>query len=193
MVLDKGMQCVTKTTVVKKFSKHSLAKKFSELGYKVGVEVGTSSGKFAEVLCRRNPNLKLYTIDAFDLVYGDPYTHRDGKELLKIHHKKAIKRVASYNCKVIKGLSIDVSCKFKPESIDFVFIDGSHEFDYVMCDICIWGQKVKKGGIISGHDYRGTKSPPVAAAVQLYAKQHKVKEIFLTDEGTQSWWFEKYW
>lgn len=38
-------------------------------------------------------------------------------------------------------------------SLDFVFIDGDHEYDGVMADIRAWLPKVRKGGVIAGHDY----------------------------------------
>ena len=42
---------------------------------------------------------------------------------------------------------------FKDNSIDFVYIDGNHTYDYVTQDITEWSKKVRKGGIVSGHDY----------------------------------------
>jgi len=54
---------------------------------------------------------------------------------------------------------------FKDESLDFVYIDGHHGFRYVAEDLCEWTQKVKKGGIVSGHDYalnkKGARDPYV--------------------------------
>ena len=47
---------------------------------------------------------------------------------------------------------------FVDESLDFVYIDGNHEFRYIAEDIYEWTKKVKKGGIVSGHDYFFTKS-----------------------------------
>jgi hypothetical protein len=37
--------------------------------------------------------------------------------------------------------------------IEFCFIDGSHEYEDVKADILAYLPKVKKGGILSGHDY----------------------------------------
>ena len=42
---------------------------------------------------------------------------------------------------------------FNDNSLDFVFIDGNHTFEYVVEDIAQWSKKVKVGGIVSGHDY----------------------------------------
>jgi predicted O-methyltransferase YrrM len=39
-----------------------------------------------------------------------------------------------------------------PESIDMMFIDGDHRYSRVSQDIEEWFPKVKKGGILCGHD-----------------------------------------
>jgi len=49
--------------------------------------------------------------------------------------------------------SIKASEIIANESLDLVFIDCQHEYEYVKKDIKAWLPKVKKGGIISGHDY----------------------------------------
>ena len=55
--------------------------------------------------------------------------------------------------KLIKGHSQEVVKNYEDESIDFCFIDGSHEYEDVKADILAYLPKVKKGGILSGHDY----------------------------------------
>src|SRR5260221_412005 len=47
---------------------------------------------------------------------------------------------------------------FEDESLDFVYIDANHEFRYIAEDLCEWTKKVKKGGIVAGHDYFYTKT-----------------------------------
>lgn len=54
---------------------------------------------------------------------------------------------------LIKGHSQDVVSKYADESLDFCFIDGSHEYEDVKKDILAYLPKVKKGGILAGHDY----------------------------------------
>lgn len=52
-----------------------------------------------------------------------------------------------------KGLSVDVAKSIPDESIDILYIDATHTYDGVRSDLEAWIPKVKKGGIISGHDY----------------------------------------
>jgi predicted O-methyltransferase YrrM len=49
--------------------------------------------------------------------------------------------------------SIEYVKLVKDQSIDFIYIDGNHQYSSVKEDILAWLPKIKNGGIISGHDY----------------------------------------
>jgi predicted O-methyltransferase YrrM len=49
--------------------------------------------------------------------------------------------------------SVEASKEFSNGFFDLVFIDAGHSFEQVQADIKAWLPKVKKGGIIAGHDY----------------------------------------
>lgn len=53
----------------------------------------------------------------------------------------------------IRMTSIEASKIYEDNSLDFVFIDASHEYKDVLDDITHWLPKVKSGGCIAGHDY----------------------------------------
>jgi hypothetical protein len=52
-----------------------------------------------------------------------------------------------------RGDSVKTSQTYEDDSLDFVFIDGDHRYEFVKADIEAWVPKVKSGGIIAGHDY----------------------------------------
>jgi hypothetical protein len=58
--------------------------------------------------------------------------------------------------------SVESAATYADNSLDWVFIDAAHDYDSVKADITAWSNKVKIGGILSGHDYG---HPPVAKAV----------------------------
>ena len=54
---------------------------------------------------------------------------------------------------------------FEDNSLDFVYIDANHFFGYVAMDLMQWSKKVRKGGIIAGHDYYSTEGVPIVRHV----------------------------
>ena len=88
------------------------------------------------------------------------------------------------NMKPVEGLykavrlnSIEAAATYQDESLDFVFIDASHDYENVKADVTAWYPKVKYGGVISGHDF-GHK--PVNDAVL---------ELLNKVENSNSCWF----
>jgi hypothetical protein len=54
--------------------------------------------------------------------------------------------------------SVDAAKTFEDESLEFVFLDASHEYEDVRDDIESWYPKVKRGGVLAGHGYSRTES-----------------------------------
>lgn len=52
----------------------------------------------------------------------------------------------------IRMTSVEGSKLYKDESLDFVFIDASHEYIDIKNDIISWLPKIKPGGYLGGHD-----------------------------------------
>jgi predicted O-methyltransferase YrrM len=168
----------------------NLAKYFAKLNFNIGAEIGVFEGVYSEILCKANPRLKLYGIDSWTV-----RRYRQG-------YKKTLKRLKKYNVELIKKASLDAVKDFPNMFFDFVYIDASHKFDDVMRDIIEWSPKVKKGGIVAGHDYIHNRKG-VAIAVNAYVKHHFQKlnliETKKVVEGTGetkpniSWWFRQRW
>ena len=72
--------------------------------------------------------------------------------------------------------SLEAASRFDDASLDFVFIDAAHEKDAVLADIKAWLPKVKKGGVIAGHDYypENPEYCGVAAAVHEFFKNEAI-------------------
>jgi hypothetical protein len=92
--------------------------------------------------------------------------------------KRAKERLKPYDCTIIRKTSFDAAKDFSDESLDFVYIDGAHDFKNVTDDINIWSKKVRKGGVISGHDYiavdRKRDVIEVKQAVDAYVSANKI-------------------
>ena len=62
-----------------------------------------------------------------------------------------------------------------------MYIDASHEYEYVIEDIKHWLPKVKKGGIICGDDYISGWPGVIQAVNEVF--DDKVNVV-----GGQQWW-----
>lgn len=74
------------------------------------------------------------------------------KEIFMANMKKLGINRSDYG--LYKSDSIEASALFADSSIDMVFIDGDHEYKSVKKDIETYWQKLKIGGILSGHDFQ---------------------------------------
>jgi len=68
---------------------------------------------------------------------------------------------------------------FSDESVDFVFLDASHSYEDVKNDIIHWLPKVKRGGVLAGHDYYHDPNvwPDVKKAVDELLPNFRVSEF----------------
>jgi len=175
-----------------------LAQYFNELGFKTGAEIGVAQGFYSEVLCQQIPGVKLYCIDPW--LHYQEYSDFAKESTFRTMEQEARDRLGKYGCVIVKKFSSDAVKDFADESLDFVFIDGNHAYKYVKEDIELWTPKVRKGGIVSGHDYYKTKAGNVGVitAVDEYIKEHKYK-LELTewahqvrhDDRQPCWYFQK--
>ena len=129
----------------------TFASLLAELGLNKGAEIGVECGLYSEALCKANPNIELYSIDAWTAYRG--YRDHVNQEKLDGFMEITKKRLAPFNATVIKGFSMDAVKEFKDDSLDFVYIDGNHEYKQTVDDIAEWQKKVRVGGIVAGHDY----------------------------------------
>lgn len=180
---------------------------FNELNFNIGAEIGTETGKYAEIICQQIPNLNLTCVDAW-LAYKGYREAINQQEVDKLYNQ-AIKRLKPYGVKIIKGLSMDVVTQFENESLDFVYIDANHTYEHVMADVTEWSKKVRQGGIVAGHDYIRKKQFPdkpsqnneVVKAINDYTIQNKIDPWFVLGrknkiegeirDGSRTWLFIK--
>ena len=73
---------------------------------------------------------------------------------MDIVFKKFIEKISNIkNIKYIPAFSKNAIKFFNDQSIDFLYIDGDYRYEAVINDIALWTKKIKKNGIISGHDF----------------------------------------
>lgn len=144
---DKG------ATEIRNVNRTRMAQVLEELNFKVGAEVGVAQGHHAATLCEAIPGVKLYCVDVWSRYPGyKEYTDRIDRYFLE-----AYDRLERFNTELVQKFSMDAVKDFKDNSLDFVYIDGAHDFKNVAMDLCEWSKKVRPGGIVFGHDYKRSK------------------------------------
>jgi hypothetical protein len=169
---------------------HVLPRLIQERGYKVGAEIGVAYGGHAEAMMKAGLT-KLYAVDPYqpDWEGTDGYSLPDGKNFGKEEYEAlylhALHRIRA------TGNPIDLIRKTSHEAfaivnepLNFVFIDAKHTYESLFTDITLWKTKVRKGGIIAGHDYDHPSYPGIRKAVQEHFKK-------VTLEDGYVWWTVK--
>lgn len=155
-----------------------LANFLADEGYHKGAEIGVNKGYYSETLCKANPNIELYCVDAW-------YNQRA--------KKLATARLKPYNATMIHKLSLDAVNDFPDQSLDFVYIDASHYFDDFVCDLVYWSKKVRKYGIIGCHDYFHHSYNGVVGAIDAYTNCHNIYPWYVTLElWPSAFWVKNY-
>lgn len=182
-------------------SRDDLPEFFKELGFKIGVEVGVDEGGYTEAFAKSG--LQIYGVDPWK-VYRD-YENRGDQATLDLKYAHTQRVLAPYpDCTIIRKTSMEAVENFEDESLDFVYIDGNHNFRYIAEDISEWTKKVKKGGIVSGHDYEGGgRNRFVTYIVNAFVKSYGINNWYIIgklnplpgerNDITLSWMFLKYW
>lgn len=171
------------------FGRDELAGLFAELGFTKGVEIGVLDGTYSLTLMKANPNLLLYGVDPYEphKGYRDYTRHSTFNNARASAEAKLAEYVYDNRYIFVREYSMEALSNFDDESLDFVYIDGDHEFQNVTNDIAEWSKKVKPGGIIAGHDYvnhKGKSLIHVYQAVNGYAQAYNLRPWFLA--GTKA-------
>ncbi len=158
---------------------------FGKMGFKVGAEIGVRMGTNAKEMFNRIPGLKLYCVDPWEAY------QRVTDSAQITYYDRCVRKLIGCDAVLMKNFSVPASKEFADESLDFVYVDGDHRADYVFEDILHWTPKVKKGGIISGHDYFAFYQSGVILAVDSYCFANNIKQFYTTREKAPSWFFCK--
>jgi predicted O-methyltransferase YrrM len=144
----------------------------------VGVYKGRGTALWNVILLNKNIQYDYYAIDHF---LGSSEHDKSFD-----YYSTTIKNLEPIADKIniIRNDSISESKKYLDEFFDIVYIDASHEYEYVKQDILNWHPKVKRGGIICGDDYIWGWPGVVLAVDEIFG--NKINVV-----GKQQWWLNK--
>lgn len=172
-------------------TRQEMMKQFVKPGMKI-CELGVFMGEFAQFL---------YTLEPSELVLIDPFSdwcssgNVDGNNIIttylpQVYEYMRADFAKNLGIKLERGLSWDVLETFPDQYFDVIYIDSSHSYEGTKKELEVSQRKIKKGGIISGHDFAINKAKcqhnyefGVRQAVQEFCTANNWELIAIATDG----------
>ena len=131
----------------------------------VMLEIGSFSGVSTSIFASNFKNV--YAVDPWKSGYDDKDLASNPKyyDMREVEVAFDIVVKESGNIFKKKMTSKEAVNHFDDKSLDFVYVDGCHQYDAVKEDIRMWLPKLKDGRMIGGHDFGSKHFPKVRDAV----------------------------
>ncbi len=143
----------------------------------VCAEIGVKRGDFSAMILAVAKPARLHLIDPWF----------DDDELCESVRRRFDAQIRAGTVLIHRATSSDAAAQFAPASLDWIYIDGDHHFEFVKRDLHDYLPKIKPGGFITGDDYGypGTWEDGVTRAVDefiaggacapVYLRRHSIK------------------
>lgn len=153
-------------------------------------ELGVATGGYLWPLIVHSRPRYCLAIDVWDEEVC-PYYPQAKHDRNYAHVQKIFRKVeqwAGTSLDVIKGDHDLLVDNYEDESFDFIYIDTDHSYEVTESCIRLWWPKVKKGGILAGHDYNSrNKLYGVVEAVDEFVEANNIQYFHTTSEYPKSW------
>ena len=118
----------------------------------IGSWRGKSSAYMAVEIKNSSKNISFYCVDTWE-------GSKEHKKMVCVKHNTLFNEFIA-NIKPVEDIitpikmdSLQAALTFEDNSLDFIFIDASHDYKSVKQDLEAWYPKLKPTGVFAGHDY----------------------------------------
>ena len=148
------------------------------------VEIGSWKGKSASVFCfaTEPQDVQIHCVDIWE--NSEPYKDLDTSNLLNEFKNNLQKFNFLNRVNIQKGPSVEISKLHENESCDLIFVDAAHDYENVKADILAWYPKLKKNGIMIGHDYPDPSATDFQGLKQAVNEEVRDKKALFEDFGS---------
>ncbi len=118
-------------------------------------EIGVYKGKFSRKILSRAKPAHLTLVDAWNLhfLHSERHTEQAFARLAKTVPRALKWRYPLADIQACRSSSAQAAKRFKSGEFDWVYIDADHSYEGVRSDLQAWVPKVRKDGLIFGHDF----------------------------------------
>jgi len=145
-------------------------------------EIGVYRGEYSEHIIKNSSPNKLMLIDPWRTMLNAD----DVDPKFELFYNEVVTKFKdNKNIEIVRKTSTDALQHIKNETLDWVYIDGNHNYEPCLNDLRTYASKVKKDGYICGHDWV-TRSKPgfgVNRAVEEFVKETGFILVGLTNES----------
>ncbi len=116
-------------------------------------EVGVLEGNNVRNILENLNVKKIYLIDPYNGYIQEEDKINVGIKFMEKVKRKMIKNLESYKDKIVLIEEDSFKAvKRLPDDIDFIYLDANHDYYYIKKEFELYWSKLKKGGILAGHD-----------------------------------------
>ena len=132
--------------------------------HSVGVEIGVWAGDLSAAILRAVRPVQLHLLDPWAFAPDERYEQawyggaRAGSQAeMDEVYKRVLQRfeteIADGAVVIHRSTSAEAAAGFEDASLDWVYVDGNHLYEYVRADLELFAPKVRPGGLLAGDDY----------------------------------------
>jgi hypothetical protein len=135
----------------------------------VGAELGVFTGLYSEVILADVRPAVLHLVDPWWLAYGEQYpdwgAYTDSGRLpTRVAYEAAVARAeaARGDCdvRIHVSTSADWLRSLPDESLDWAYVDSTHEYRDTASELALLETKIRPGGLVLGDDWRPNTGDP---------------------------------
>jgi len=152
------------------------------------VEVGVERGAFSRIFVPMLQNKLIEHLYLIDPWRADMFCCPIAQAAMDAMQYEVEEIFKDLPVTIMKTTSVEGAAQFAFNSLDFVYLDAKHDFDSILQDFDTWYPRVKKGGIIGGHDY---SIEGVKQVVDFKATGLKAGVVLASEEPAVSWYMHK--
>ena len=161
-----------------------------------GAEIGCAYGHYAQKVLEKWRGARYLMVDLWAPQPQDVY--RENQSGLRFDQcLQECQALAARDPRAVlmRMGSVEAAAQVQDGSLDWVYIDGNHDYGPVLADMDAWWPKIKPEGIFAGHDFYNAVQPQgtghycrVQDAVERWMREHA---LFCMTTPCTSWWARK--
>jgi len=128
------------------------------------VEIGVWVGDLSASILRVVRPTRLHLLDPWAFASDEGYVRAwyggaraGGQTEMDEVYERVLERfeteIADGVVVIHRSASADAAGQFEDASLDWVYVDGNHLYEYVWADLELFAPKVRPGGLLAGDDY----------------------------------------